>query len=437
MQQEKVLDLSQYRDIDKKPKKKTRGRPRKKGSVLSRGGVLWVDFRYMNERVRESSGLKDTPLNRKLVRKQLDMVTAEISNGVFTFADRFPGSSKKAHFADLEGREIKVTPGEVNFRKYAERWWTEMTPGMTDTQIRDYKSILSYHLYPYFSGMSMGEINLVSMKRFVAFLKGKRNKKGKPLSGQRIQNIIIPLRVIVRDAMCEYEWHDFPDPFVRLKLPRVIRKRIYPFNFKEWQVLMGYMLPWYLSYFDFAVQTGLRPSEQVALKWSDIDGNFFHVERSRVRNREKVELKTEYSRRIIELRPSLKKALENQWELTKDFQSEYMFINSEGRPILQDKLREVWARSMARSGLRYRRMYEVRHTFASWALGAGELPEWVARTLGHANTSMVYKTYGRYIKNLTRQDGTAFERLYADSTNKKSNADCDHFGHNFGHNDQN
>ena len=65
---------------------------------------------------------------------------------------------------------------------------------------------------------------------------------------------------------------------------------------------------------------------------------------------------------------------------------------------------------IARSGLKYRRMYETWHTFASWALAAGESPEWVARTLGHVDTSMVYRTYGRYIPNLTRQDGSAFER---------------------------
>ena len=57
-------------------------------------------------------------------------------------------------------------------------------------------------------------------------------------------------------------------------------------------------------------------------------------------------------------------------------------------------------------------MYETRHTFASWALAAGELPEWVARTLGHVDTSMVFRTYGRYIPNLTRLDGSAFERFY-------------------------
>lgn len=46
---------------------------------------------------------------------------------------------------------------------------------------------------------------------------------------------------------------------------------------------------------------------------------------------------------------------------------------------------------------------------ASWALAAGESPEWIAGTLGRVNTSMVYRTYGRYIPNLTRHDGSAFE----------------------------
>ena len=93
-----------------------------------------------------------------------------------------------------------------------------------------------------------------------------------------------------------------------------------------------------------------------------------------------------------------------------------MFLTPIGTPIIQDRLRQQWAKAMKASGLAYRRMYETRHTFASWALGAGELPEWVARTLGHADTSMVYRTYGRYIPNLTRQDGSAFEKQYVEMT---------------------
>jgi hypothetical protein len=32
---------------------------------------------------------------------------------------------------------------------------------------------------------------------------------------------------------------------------------------------------------------------------------------------------------------------------------------------------------------------ETRLTFASWGLATGESPEWVARTIGHANTAMI------------------------------------------------
>lgn len=434
MQNNAVLDLSQYQKTEKGRSNVNPRRPGNKGRVYSRNGKLWVDFRYLGERVRESAGLSDTALNRKEVRGQLNLITAEIENGLFKFAERFPHSKKRRYFTEREGQTFGVGPEDVFFKEYLERWWEDMKPGMSESQVRDYTTILTYHLVPYFGEMTFSEISPVRMKKFVAHMKGKKNCQGKLLSGKRIQNVMIPMRVIVRDAISEYEWNDFSDPFIRLKLPKARKLRIYPFNLDEWKQLMAHMLEWYRPYFEFAVQTGLRPSEQVALKWIDIDSEYIHVERSRVRNREKDDMKTFGSQRMIELRPLMKKALDSQRELTGAFQSDYVFINTEGRPILQDKLREVWARVMTKSGLKYRRMYETRHTFASWALGAGELPEWVARTLGHVNTSMVYKTYGRYIRNLTRQDGSAFEKLYAEATNAQSRTNCAKAGHNCGHN---
>jgi integrase len=79
----------------------------------------------------------------------------------------------------------------------------------------------------------------------------------------------------------------------------------------------------------------------------------------------------------------------------------------------QVTIREVWVTALRRSGLPFRRMYETRRTFASWVLASGESPEWVARSLGHVNTSMVYKSYGCYIPNLTRRDGSALEGMAA------------------------
>ena len=44
-------------------------------------------------------------------------------------------------------------------------------------------------------------------------------------------------------------------------------------------------------------------------------------------------------------------------------------------------------------------------------LAAGEAPEWIARQLGHTSTEMLFRVYSRFIPNLTRQDGSAMDRL--------------------------
>jgi len=286
-----------------------------------------------------------------------------------------------------------------------------MSPGWSSNKIRDYTSIFNAHLLPVFGDLLFSEIRPIYIKKFVAKLIGHRK-----LSGKRIQNIIIPLRAIVYDAIAEYGWTNFPDPFFNLKYPENEKKPVQPFSYDEWQNFRKFLSKWYLNYFDFAVQTGLRPSEQVALKWGAIGEEFIHVGLSRVRNKEKVTLKNKYSRRDIKLRPAMRDVLDKQREQVKDYDSPYVFLTPKGTPIIQDRLREQWAKAMMASGLPYRRMYETRHTFASWALAAGELPGWVAKTLGHADTSMVYRHYGRHIENLTRQDGSAFEKQYVEMT---------------------
>jgi len=42
---------------------------------------------------------------------------------------------------------------------------------------------------------------------------------------------------------------------------------------------------------------------------------------------------------------------------------------------------------------------------------AGESPEWIARQMGHSSSEMLFRAYSRFVPNLTRSDGSAFERL--------------------------
>jgi integrase len=44
-------------------------------------------------------------------------------------------------------------------------------------------------------------------------------------------------------------------------------------------------------------------------------------------------------------------------------------------------------------------------------MASGESPEWIAKQLGHTTTEMLFRVYSRFVPNLTRKDGSAFERL--------------------------
>jgi integrase len=71
----------------------------------------------------------------------------------------------------------------------------------------------------------------------------------------------------------------------------------------------------------------------------------------------------------------------------------------------------IWYPMLRHLGLEKRRPYQTRHTAATLWLASGESPEWIARQMGHTTTKMLFQVYSRYVPNLTRQDGSAFERL--------------------------
>ena len=86
------------------------------------------------------------------------------------------------------------------------------------------------------------------------------------------------------------------------------------------------------------------------------------------------------------------------------------------------------------AGMKYRPPKQMRHTFATLHLGAGENISWVSRMMGHSNAQVTWKRYNRYIPNLTREDGSAFEKVMNGDGGKKMKKTFlyDRFGHILG-----
>lgn len=112
--QVKVIDFPGPKKHSDKPRKSGLNR-NKEGSVRKVNGNIYVDFMYLGERVRESSGLAWNDNNAKHVRAQLDKIIVGIKSGTFKFGKVFPNSKKTDYFVEKEQLVfgLNKTPDQV------------------------------------------------------------------------------------------------------------------------------------------------------------------------------------------------------------------------------------------------------------------------------------------------------------------------------------
>lgn len=156
----------------------------------------------------------------------------------------------------------------------------------------------------------------------------------------------------------------------------------------------------------------MRTGEIDGLTWENVDfgARQIHIRQALVRS--KIEkTKTASSYRTLVMSQRLYDALYEQWQKSNEKNS-FVFCARNGQPLNHRNVtRRIWYPLLEHLKLEKRNPYQSRHTAATLWLAAGENPEWIARQLGHANTSMLFRVYSRYIPNLIQQDGRAFELL--------------------------
>jgi integrase len=218
-------------------------------------------------------------------------------------------------------------------------------------------------------------------------------------------------------------------PVLRVqKLPESdAREKIFPFSLNEQQEVRKALPEHWRPYFDFAFCSGLRPGEQIALKAHDIDwqNGILNVQRAITLNvdgkRIEGETKNRYSRRKIKLTEVMLEALKQQKAIYDRLQGEYFFCTQKGDRVDLNNLRKtVWTPSLKKTNVRMREMKQTRHSFATNALSFGENPLWIAKVMGHCNTEMIIKVYGRYIEDAKgTKDGDFMTNAYRELQGKK------------------
>lgn len=222
-----------------------------------------------------------------------------------------------------------------------------------------------------------------------------------------------PLRQILNEAADRY---DFRTPFDNIKQLKVKRTDVDPFALNEVKSILKTVRPDFRAYFTTRFFTGMRTGEIDGLKWKYVDfEKRLIMVRETVVNGQDEYTKTDGSQRDIQMNQLVFDALKEQQKATAGL-SDYVFCNRLGTPLDHKNVTSrVWYPLLRHLGLKERRPYQCRHTAATLWLASGEAPEWIARQLGHTTTEMLFRVYSRYVPNLTRRDGSAFERLLAQS----------------------
>ena len=189
------------------------------------------------------------------------------------------------------------------------------------------------------------------------------------------------------------------------------RTDIYPLSMDEVNLFLKHIRHDFRNYFKVRFFSGMRSGEVTGLRWEhvDFDRKQILVRETIVRGRVEY-TKNDGSYREIDMTAPLYDALKLQQQVTG--KQDYVFCNRSGSYLdNRNVCNRVWYPMLDYLGLKRRRLYETRHTAATLWMAAGENPEWIARQLGHVNTEMLFKVYSRYVPNLTRRDGSAFESL--------------------------
>jgi integrase len=344
-------------------------------------------FVYKRIECRETLAIEPTPSNIQYAIRLRGEILNAIAKNTFSYADYFPESKKAKQFGHVSSH---CTIGEL-LLSFLERVKRTQQPITYTT----YRKVCLAHLLPTFGQTALRDLTPQRLREWIS---------GLQLTAKTVNNILIPLRAVLDEAVNDDQIER--NPLHRVVLAKLLSKETLksdyvpdPFNREEIQAILTHADPLVRPLWQFAFFTGLRPSELLALRWRDIDwvNGLVCVRRAIVERKEKT-TKTQAGLRDVLLLPLAHEALKAQQAYTGNQERVFHHIKTQGPWQTDRQLREVaWKPSLKNAGVRYRNPYQCRHTYASLLLSAGENMLWLAKQMGHTDTEMLIKTYGKWI----------------------------------------
>jgi integrase len=369
---------------------------RKLGQIIARGPSTWL--------VRIYQGREPQTGTRKYLNQTI--------HGSFREAQRFLNLK-------LQQRDLNRTPraAAITLNQFLDQWLaTSAKPKLRARTFHDYESLLRLYIRPSLGSRLIGTIGQMEMQGLYA----QMFERG--LSARTIEYTNAVIESAFRQAV---RWRMLAeDPCAGVDLPRVKRKEMEALSVQECRRFLSVAeaSEWH-ALFALALTTGMRPSEYLALKWSDIDWQRGAASVSRTiqvsgAGWEFDDTKRKRSRRVVKLQSFVLAAL----EILKEKQAmggagnccpanELIFVTESGMPLRQKVVKREFWKLLAKAGTRSVRLYDLRHTAATLGIAAGVSVKVISDQLGHASISFTLERYSHVLPSIQDEAAAKVERL--------------------------
>lgn len=386
------------------------------GQIIKRGDKTWVVRIFMG---RDANGIrrymnKTIKGNKKDAETYLSKTATAISTGTF----------------------VETTPLTVD--GYLDKWLlTAAQRRVTERTFQSYQWLLKSYVRPAIGDKRLSDlrpIDIQSLYNHMSSAKLKENEEPKPattyglgLSARSVRYTHSVLSSALKQAV---RWNMLArNPCEMVELPRQARREMLAFSPEEaGRFLNAAVEDAHGTLFAFALTTGMRPEEYLALKWSDMDlqKGTATVVRTLIWRKGGEwyfgEPKTARSRRTVPLPASILSALlehkrrqgAERLKAGANYQNNgLVFAMRDGRPILLrtlDRLhfKPTLKRAELSSGFR---LYDLRHSCATLLLSANEHPKVVSERLGHANIILTLDTYSHVLPSMQQAASEKLEGI--------------------------
>lgn len=357
-------------------------------------GSLRLRFMWEGTRRQETLPYPATQKGLKAASQLRDQIAGLIKLGLLDqdkYAELFPGSTT-------------VVGGQPIFGEYAQLWLDsrEIVEGTRN----GYKSALNLYWMPYLALIRIDLMSTTRLRQIITQIKWT--------SPAVKRNALVKLSTIMRSAVADGLIQK--NPVEPIQLPKRTKKELDPFTLDETNRIIARMYQgthWpssiYAAFYEFVCFTGMRLSEALAMRWDavDLEKKTAHVKRTVALGKVEERLKVGGDRFVL-----LNERALHALEFAKQYaerrkqgkgrvtETPYIFPPSKNNEYVKQTsdLHHQWRPILKELGIRYRRPYNCRHTYATICLMSGLNPAFIAQQLGHS-VQMLLSTYARWINS--------------------------------------